>query len=155
MAATAHTSAISHDAFFIGGTWQAARSEQSFTVVNPATEDVVGAAPCAGPDEIDAAVAAARVAFDSGPWHRMPIDERATHLARFADELERRCPDMGQLILAELGLVRRAAHTEPLGMTALVRYYAGLASDIVLAERRSGLSSFSPPLPDWRRGSAS
>lgn len=133
-------STVSHGGVFIDGDFRAADSDRRFTVVNPATEDVAGSAPCGGPSDLDAAVGAARAAFDTGPWPRMTIEERAGYLTRFADELERRNSEMGELVLAELGVTRRAAYSEPAAMTALVRYNAGLGRQIAMSERRTGLS---------------
>ena len=44
---------------------------------SPATEERVGSVPVAGPKDIDAAIAAARTAFDDGPWPRTSPAERA------------------------------------------------------------------------------
>ncbi len=130
---------VRQDAFFIGGRFRPAAGDRRFTVVNPATEGIVGSAPCGEPADVDAAVAAARDAFDTGPWPRMAIKERAEHLTRFADELAARRKEMGELVLDELGLPRRAAHSEPVSMIALLRYHAGLAEKMTMSERRTGL----------------
>ncbi|WP_322759018.1 aldehyde dehydrogenase family protein [Frankia sp. Cr2] len=130
---------IRQDAFFIGGRFRPATGDRRFTVVNPATEGIVGSAPCGEPADVDAAVAAARDAFDTGPWPRLTIGERAEYLTRFADELAARRKEMGELVLDELGLPRRAAHSEPASMIALLRYHAGLAGQMTMSERRTGL----------------
>ncbi|WP_239310079.1 aldehyde dehydrogenase family protein [Frankia sp. Cj3] len=129
----------SQDAFFIGGEFRPATGDRRFTVVSPATEDVVGSAPCGEPADVDAAVAAAREAFDTGPWPRMTIGERAAHLTGFANELAARRKEIGELVLDEIGLPRRAAQAEPVGMIALLRYHAGLAEQMTMSERRTGL----------------
>ncbi len=130
---------VRHDVFFIGGRFRPATGDRRFTVVNPATEGIVGSAPCGESSDLDAAVAAARNAFDTGPWPRMTLEERADHLARFADELAVRRKEMGELVLDEIGLPRRAAYSEAASMIALVRYHVGLAGQITMRERRTGL----------------
>ena len=69
---------MSHDkdAFFIDGGWAAPASADTIEVISPHSEQVVATVPEGTPADIDAAVAAARNAFDHGPWPRM-TPERA------------------------------------------------------------------------------
>ena len=67
----------SYDKLFIGGNWTAPASTRTIEVINPTTEEVCGSVPEAVEADIDAAVAAAREAFDQGPWPRMTPVERA------------------------------------------------------------------------------
>src|SRR5262249_27203035 len=73
---------------FIGGTWTAPHGTGTIDVVNPATEAVFASA--AAPDAIDVerAVAAAREAFDRGPWRATSPAERADVLDRVADGID-------------------------------------------------------------------
>ncbi len=57
-----------YDKLFIGGRWVAPATDQRLEVFSPATEERVGSVPVAAPADIDAAVAAARAAFESGAW---------------------------------------------------------------------------------------
>src|SRR2546427_8184130 len=61
---------------FINGKWQAPLTGETYAPINPANEEAI--APVAKGDErdIDAAVGAARKAFDEGPWPRMSPHER-------------------------------------------------------------------------------
>ena len=63
---------------FIDGEWIGARGGASLAIVNPATEEVFTHAASGGVEEAQAAVEAARRAFDEGPWPRMTAPERAT-----------------------------------------------------------------------------
>ena len=74
---------------FIGGAWAKPSTGERIEVVSPHSEEVIGSAPAAGPDDVDRAVAAARTAFDTGPWPRTPTAERAALLRRVADLLQR------------------------------------------------------------------
>ena len=65
------------DALFIGGRWRRAESAERVTVVNPATEQVIGRVPDAGAADVDAAVRAARASFDDGGWKERPPHDRA------------------------------------------------------------------------------
>jgi len=96
------------DSLYIGGE-DVAPTGGYDEIVNPATEDVVGIAPLAGAAEIDAAIGAAREAFDKGPWPRMKPAERAAILWRFHDALEARADRIASIILLEGGAVRADA----------------------------------------------
>ncbi|MGC2345393.1 MAG: aldehyde dehydrogenase family protein, partial [Mycobacterium sp.] len=54
------------DQLFIDGKWNAPDSDSVITVISPHSENVIGHAVCAGPADVDRAVAAARAAFDAG-----------------------------------------------------------------------------------------
>ncbi|MCW2613328.1 MAG: aldehyde dehydrogenase, partial [Frankiales bacterium] len=54
------------DAFFIGGAWVPATGRAPIPVIDPSTEDQVSSVPAGAPEDVDAAVAAARAAFE--PW---------------------------------------------------------------------------------------
>ena len=72
----------SPESFFINGSWVRPSSGRMLDVVSPVTEEVILRYPEAAPADIDRAVAAARAAFDDGPWPRMPARERAGYLRR-------------------------------------------------------------------------
>jgi acyl-CoA reductase-like NAD-dependent aldehyde dehydrogenase len=68
------------DRLYIDGAWQTAPDHDD--VLNPATEAVIGRAPVGNAASADAAIAAARHAFDHGPWPKLPMADRATAMAR-------------------------------------------------------------------------
>jgi hypothetical protein len=70
----------SPDAFFIGGKWEKPAAKAKLDVISPVTEQVIMQFPEASPADVDRAVAAARQAFDSGPWPRMSAQERGAAL---------------------------------------------------------------------------
>ncbi|WGL54143.1 aldehyde dehydrogenase family protein [Nocardioides sp. BP30] len=78
----------SYDELFIDGRWAPSRSEEATAVVNPATGAAFGRVPRGAVADVEAAVAAARRAFDEGPWPTMSARERSAALLRFADVLE-------------------------------------------------------------------
>ena len=69
------------DKLFIGGEWVAPTSGRQLEIVNPNSEEVVARVAEAGPDDMDRAVAAAREAFDHGPWPTAAAAERGAKLA--------------------------------------------------------------------------
>ena len=94
-----------YESLFIDGAWTADDVVGVIEVVDPATEEVIGSAPDAGLKATDAAIRAARVAFDEGPWPRMSPKQRAAVLHRFAALLYERHDSLKELIVAESGSV--------------------------------------------------
>ena len=88
---------------YIGSEWIAMPKDALEPVLNPATEEVIGLAPVAGKTEAEAAIAAARVAFDKGPWPRMSGKERAAKLQKFIDAIKAREAAIKHLIQLEAG----------------------------------------------------
>ena len=76
-----------YDRLFIGGTWVAPEGTGTIDVVSPSTEEVVARVPDATAADVDKAVAAAREAFDRGPWPRMAPAERGAVLAKVAEAI--------------------------------------------------------------------
>jgi aldehyde dehydrogenase (NAD+) len=135
---------------FVGGAWEAAADGGSIGVVSPSTEEVVGRAPAASAADVDRAVAAARAAFDSGPWPRMTPGERADVLVRVADALRKRAAEIAGVTVDEIGCAISAAAQAQTGFTAaLFDYYAGLARSYefertVVSGARAGLVTLEP-----------
>src|ERR1043165_5363212 len=73
---------------FIAGQWRAASSGGTFDVVDPASARGFARAAAGGGGDIDAAVKAARQAFEAGPWTSMTPAQRARLLLRLADLIE-------------------------------------------------------------------
>src|ERR1700736_3698451 len=90
---------------FIDGAWTADDIVGVIEVIAPATEEVIGAVPDAGVKATHAAIAAARRAFDDGPWPRKSPRERAAGLRRFAAILDERHDLLKKLVMAESGSV--------------------------------------------------
>src|SRR5439155_5782543 len=80
-----------------------------YEIVNPATEQVVGAAPEATVDDVEAAAAAAAEAF--GPWSRTAPEERAALLDRAADVIAAHLDELIPLVQAETGATLRVTKT--------------------------------------------
>src|SRR5260221_2238799 len=84
------------DKLWINGRWVTAHSGRMIELISPNTEQVIGAVAEADAHDMDAAVAAARAAFDTGPWTRMRPDERIALLKRIADHLGARTAQIGR-----------------------------------------------------------
>src|SRR5687768_3493684 len=92
-----------YDKLFIGGAWTAPSSSAVIEVRSPATLELVGRVPEAVEADVDAAVEAARRAFDEGPWPQTPPAERAAVLTKFSNILRERGSEMTTVISSELG----------------------------------------------------
>lgn len=88
---------------YVNGTWVDARSGATMPSVNPATGEVLGVVPKAGPDDVTAAVAAAAAAYRT--WRKVPAPRRAEILYRAAEALVRQKEDLARLMTQELGKV--------------------------------------------------
>jgi len=71
------------DQVFVAGDWRDPASADKIDVIDPATEEVLARVARPTEADVDAAVAAARRAFDSGPWPRTPVKERVATVSRF------------------------------------------------------------------------
>lgn len=122
--------------FFIGGRWIEPISGQKLKVVSPATEELLLTYPEAGPADIDRAVAAARDAFDKGPWPRMQPTERAAHLRRVADLLTSRLDEIAHAWTLQVGapisLTKKLVGQNP----TLFNYYADLIETYPFVDER-------------------
>ena len=94
-------------AIYVGGEWQP--TEQSEAVINPANESIIEQAPIGSASQVEAAIAAARAAFDHGDWPHLPVRERQVALTRFLDAIEARKEQIVELIVAEAGATRMLA----------------------------------------------
>jgi aldehyde dehydrogenase (NAD+) len=99
----------SYDKLFIGGHWTTPSSSRVIEVISPTTEEVIAHVPEGQAADVDAAVAAARHAFDRGPWPRMSQNERAGALRRVRDEIEVRLAEMSEALTTEIGAPRAAS----------------------------------------------
>lgn len=87
---------------YIDGNWATA-SGNTEAVLNPATEEVIGHAPVGDTASAHAAIAAAREAFDHGPWPWLSITERADFMRRMHAALVARREQIAALVVAEVG----------------------------------------------------
>jgi acyl-CoA reductase-like NAD-dependent aldehyde dehydrogenase len=101
---------------YIDGSWTGSDGDAVLSVLNPATEEVIGQVPEGTVADIDRAVGAARRAFDGGPWPWLSARERAAALLRFADALEARFADIVDLNVLEVGSVRSWAEFLQVGL---------------------------------------
>ncbi len=115
----------------INGKWTDAASGKTFTTYNPANGEPLARIAEGDKEDIDRAVAAARKAFDSGPWSKITPSERGKLIWKLADLLERNTEEFATLETLDNGKplnVARAADV-PLAVDCF-RYYAGWATKL-------------------------
>ena len=95
----------------IGGRWADPHSTETLEVHSPATGERVGSVPLADATDVDAAVRAARAAFDSGVWSSTPPAQRADIIAKVADLIDERGDEITALVSAEMGAPPSAIST--------------------------------------------
>ncbi|NMG41566.1 aldehyde dehydrogenase family protein [Chelativorans sp. ZYF759] len=122
--------------FFIGGKWREPISKDRLKIFSPVTEEEILSYPEAGRADIDLAVAAARDAFDNGPWPRMEPAERAKYLRKVADLLTERLDDIAEAWTLQVGapisLTKKLVGQNP----TLFNYYADLIETYPFVDER-------------------
>src|SRR5580693_1845342 len=115
----------------IGGRWVGAKSGKTFEVFNPATgQRIADAAACEKAD-VDLAVAAARKAFDSGPWPNMSPSQRGKILWKIGDLILENLEELAQLESLDNGKPISVARAADVPLAAdLFHYMAGWATKI-------------------------
>ncbi|KAJ8773814.1 hypothetical protein K2173_008277 [Erythroxylum novogranatense] len=122
---------VGYTQLLIDGKFVEAVSGKTFPTLDPRTGDVIAHVAEGDAEDINRAVAAARKAFDEGPWPRMTAYERQMVLLRFADLLEKHNDEIAALETWDNGKpYEQAANVEVPMTTRLFRYYAGWADKI-------------------------
>lgn len=114
----------------IGGQWVEARSGRSFDVVNPATGQLLGSAAAGDAADVDAAVAAARAAFEKPSWAGMNPHDRSRLLLDIALTVERHAEELAQIEASNNGAPIAIARMMIAGVAQTFIYYAGWATKI-------------------------
>lgn len=129
-------SPIAHpDRFYIGGQWVEPTGTTSFDVITPATEELFVSVAEAQVADIDKAVAAARHAFDKGPWPRMSHVQRAEYVRKFAEYVSEGSPQMARSWASEMGIIAPFAEAMLGGVAQTYRFYADLANTYPWVEK--------------------
>ena len=139
---------------FVDGGWVAPASGKTFPVINPATEEVIHQIPAAGAAEADAAVRAARRAFDEGPWPKMKGAARARYLRAIAEGIRKRLPELARMEVMDNGKPLPEAEWDLADAAGCFDFYAGLAEgldnnpieDIALPDARFTAKAVREPL---------
>lgn len=110
---------------FIDGVFVPARSGRAVTTYEPATGTVIAEVARCGIEDLKIAAAAARRAFDDGPWRRMPPFERGRFLARIARRIEAHAQTLAELETRNGGKTIQNSRNEVDAAARVFDYYAG------------------------------
>jgi len=132
---------IESNELFIGGEWTEPHGAERISVIAASTEELVGSVPEGTNADIDAAVNAARLAFDDpSGWSSWSAEDRAQALERLAGALESRAEESAHRVSLQNGMpISIALQTEAVFPAVLARFYAGMIRQTSLEEDRQGL----------------
>jgi betaine-aldehyde dehydrogenase len=129
-----------HERLFIGGDWVAPATTATIDVVSPASEEVIARVPEGREADIERAVAAAREAFDHGPWPRMSPAERADVMEKLLGELQARSGDMAMTITQEMGCpISFSNMAQVMATNMVLDYYVRLTREYAFEDLRQGM----------------
>lgn len=115
---------------FINNEYVPSKANKTLPVYNPVDNSFITDVHEAGESDIDDAVAAARAAFESGPWSTMGKQERAKIMLKFADLVEAELPELSKLHTICMGQPLQFAILFSQQLPAMFRYYAGYIDKI-------------------------
>src|SRR6201987_3743651 len=115
---------------YINGEWVASKSAKTFPVYDPSTEEVIAQVPDANADDVGRAVAAAKAAFEDGPWASTTAQERGRVLFRLADKVRQNLQALAELECRNTGKPLVEAEFDLNDAATCFEYYGGLATKI-------------------------
>ncbi|WP_341486286.1 aldehyde dehydrogenase family protein [Pararhizobium sp. A13] len=112
---------------YIDGRWVKPAQGRTFAVINPATEEVIHHAPAATAEDVDAAVKAARRAFDKDGWPKLSGSQRAVYLRAIANGIRARQAEIARLEVIDNGKPFPEADWDIADAAGCFDFYADLA----------------------------
>ena len=116
---------------FINGEWVTSKANKTFRVYDPSTEEVIAQVPDANAEDVNRAVAAARTAFDEGPWSTSTAQERGRVLFRLAEKVRQNAALLAELECRNTGKPIIEAEFDINDVATCFEYYGGLATKVV------------------------
>ena len=115
---------------FINGEWVPSQSGKTFPVYDPSTEEVIAQVPDSNADDVNRAVAAAKAAFEVGPWATTTAQERGRVLFRLAEKVRQNLGALAELECRNTGKPIVEAEFDLNDVATCFEYYGGLATKI-------------------------
>jgi betaine-aldehyde dehydrogenase len=116
---------------YVNGEWVDSKSNRTFPVYDPATEEVIAQVPEANADDVNRAVLAARAAFENGPWASTTAQERGRVLFRLAEKIRQNAAMLAELESRNTGKPIVEAEFDIADVATCFEYYGGLATKIL------------------------
>ena len=121
---------------YIGGKQVPSVHGLTFGVADPVSNQVYARCAAGGPEDVDHAVTAARIAFETGPWPHLAARQRAKILNRIADGIEERGAEIAELETFDTGLPVTQAKGQAARAAENFRYFA----DVIVAQHEEAFS---------------
>src|SRR5713226_6681281 len=125
------TTEVKTYAMLINGEFVASKTNKIFPVYDPSTEEVIAQVPDANADDVNRAVAAAKSAFEEGPWATTTAQERGRVLFRLAAKVRQDLPALAELECRNTGKPIVEAEYDITDVATCFEYYGGLATKVV------------------------
>ena len=103
-----------YDKLYINGAWAPSASADTIDVIDSVNEEVMATVPAGTAADVDAAVAAAKGAFES--WSSTPVEERAKYMTRIGDSLGARMDEIATAISKETGMAKWLSQLVQVGL---------------------------------------
>src|SRR6202041_2168711 len=116
---------------YVNGEWVDSTSNKTFPVYDPSTEEVIAQVPEANADDVGQAVAAAKAAFENGPWASTTAQERGRVLFRLAEKSRQNTAMLAELESRNTGKPIVEAEFDIADVATCFEYYGGLATKIL------------------------
>src|SRR2546422_8097017 len=116
---------------YVNGEWVESKSSKTFPVYDPATEEVIAQVPDSNADDVNRAVAAAKSAFEDGPWGSTTAQERGRVLFRLAEKIRQNAAQLAELEARNCGKPIVEAEYDINDVATCFEYYGGLATKIL------------------------
>ncbi|MCY9785123.1 aldehyde dehydrogenase family protein [Nocardiopsis sp. EMB25] len=114
---------------YIDGAWRTSASGEGLDVLNPATEQVIDIVPAGAPEDVDAAVQAARAALPA--WSALTPGQRVTHMAKALELYNARLDDVAAILTRDMGAPAGFARKVQAGLPALMfRTFVDLVEEV-------------------------
>ena len=124
------------DKCFIGGEWRRSTGSDYLSVINPSTEQPIFDVVSATNKDVDAAVAAARHAFDHGPWPRMSPADRAKYLLELAKLLRARSGELAHAWTEQVGVLYAMSNGSREYAIGMIDKYVEAGAALSFAEQK-------------------
>lgn len=136
------TSTLTKNQLLIGGTWRDASDGGTYADANPATGEKIADVADATRDDVEAAIAAARGAFDAGRWASMAASRRAKIVYKLAQLIGERAAELAMLEVRDNGKTIGTAKGELSAIVDTFEFYAGAAT-------KNYGETLPPPIPTY------
>ncbi|WP_181350863.1 betaine-aldehyde dehydrogenase [Thalassobacillus sp. CUG 92003] len=128
---------------YINGTWLDAQNGERRTIINPYNQEAIADVPEGDETDTQAAIDAARTAFDQGEWRQTPASDRGRIVLKIAELIERDKQELAELETLDSGKTVSESLDDMSDIAEVFRYYGGLAD-------KDGGEVIESPIPDSR-----